>query len=140
VSIIEIAAAPASFGVVGPPGDGKVVPVSPLALPQAVTAAGYVGTELPPSGAFGTPAQLVGALSANGLRAAGAYVPLELGGDEERYRASLRALQRTVAEQRAAGPRTSRRPRRSIGCSAPWPSGSASIPRTSPWPALTCRP
>ncbi len=103
MSTVNFATAPASFGL-GIPSDGVTEPLSPGTFLEAVTAAGYRGTELPPPGTFGTPAQLAQVLAGAQLEAVGAYVPLELAGSDEAFQTSLQGLRRTLLELSAAGP------------------------------------
>lgn len=102
MSSVSIAAAPASFSL-GMPGDRTMAP-APDALLEAISSAGYTGTELPPPGTFGTPLQLAKALSGAGLVSVGAYVPLELAGDATSFACSLNGLRTTLEELHAAGP------------------------------------
>lgn len=101
MSALHFAAAPASFGL-GIPSDGTIEPVSPTTLLEAINAAGYAGTELPPPGTFGTPTQLAQVLAEAGLEAVGAYVPLQLAGDEASFQVSLQGLRETLPELNAA--------------------------------------
>jgi inosose dehydratase len=103
VSSVHLAASPASFGL-GIPSDGSIDPLSPTALLEAITVAGYGGTELPPPGTFGTPNELAEALADARLEAVGAYVPLALLGDDYAFQASLHRLRETLRELSAAGP------------------------------------
>jgi inosose dehydratase len=74
---MRLASAPVSFGIFEMTADDSGLP-EPEAVLDAMTAAGYVGTELGPPGYFGDGAAAAGALEQHGLALAGSFLPLRL--------------------------------------------------------------
>ncbi|MFV0374559.1 sugar phosphate isomerase/epimerase family protein [Microbacterium sp.] len=93
---MRFANAPVSYGVFGDlTVDGAT---TTDALLQAMSAAGYDGSELGPPGFFGSPAAAAASFRAAGLGAAGAYVPLHTQGDPKTLERDLARMETTLSE------------------------------------------
>lgn len=96
--ITRIATAPVSFGLFGlepEAGDAE-------ALIEAMSAAGFEGTELGPPGYLGSPSKLLTRLERHHLMAAGAYAAIRFA-DPGLIEADVRQATRSLTELEAAG-------------------------------------
>jgi len=91
--------APVSFGVFGTTAGSA----SPADMLDALSVAGYAGSELGPPGLFGTAAEAADAFAEAGLSAIGAYVPLHLAMDESTFESDLARMALTCDELQATG-------------------------------------
>lgn len=95
---MNIATAPVSFGLYGLELTGG----DPEALIEAMSAAGFEGTELGPPGYLGSPSELVTRLERCRLKAAGAYAAVRFG-DPRLIEADVHQAIRSLTELAAVG-------------------------------------